>query len=97
MHDAPEEKTAGTTPFLYCSDNPLFHVSAGVPVGQALAQASDLLALAKALAEDAAFIRETDRYAWAAHFLTEMGKALVDDVMKEVSPKTTKMSLRTAK
>ncbi len=68
MHDASEEKTAGTTPFLYCSDNPLFHVSAGAPVGQALAQASDLLALAKALAEDAAFIRETDRYAWAAHF-----------------------------
>lgn len=88
MHDAPEEKTAGTTPFLYCSDIPLFHVSAGVPVSQALAQASDLLALAKALAEDAAFIRETDRYAWAAHFLTEMGKAVVDDVMKVVSPRT---------
>lgn len=86
MHDASEEKTAGTTPFLYCSDNPLFHVSAGAPVGQALAQASDLLDLAKALAEDAAFIRETDRYAWAAHFLTEMGKAVIDDVMKAVSP-----------
>ncbi|WP_082934459.1 DUF3077 domain-containing protein [Pseudomonas sp. DR 5-09] len=41
---------------------------------------------AKALAEDAAFIRETDRYAWAAHFLTEMGKAVIDDVMKVVSP-----------
>ncbi|PCR96861.1 hypothetical protein CP336_07850 [Pseudomonas fluorescens] len=90
MHDASEEKTAGNTPFLYCSDNPLFHVSAGVPVGQALAQASDLLALAKALAEDAAFIRETDRYAWAAHFLTEMGKAVVDDVMKAVSPRPAK-------
>jgi len=87
MHDAPEEKTAGATPFLYCSDIPLFHVSAGVPVSQALAQASDLLALAKALAEDAAFIRETDRYAWAAHFLTEMGKAVVDDVVKAVSPR----------
>jgi hypothetical protein len=89
MHDAPEEKTAGATPFLYCSENPLFHVCAGVPVSQALAQASDLLALAKALAEDAAFIRETDRYAWAAHFLTEMGKAVVDDVMKVVSRRPT--------
>ncbi len=85
MHDAPEEKTAGPTPFLYCSDTPLFHISGGVPVSQALAQASDLLALAKALAEDAAFIRETDRYAWAAHFLTEAGKAVVDDVVRAVS------------
>ncbi len=63
MHGASEEKTIGHTPFIYCSDNPLFHVIAGVPVREALAQASDLLALAKALAEDAAFIRETDRYA----------------------------------
>lgn len=85
MHDAPEEKTAGTTPFLYCSDIPLFHVCAGVPVSQELAQASDLLALAKTLAEDSAFIRETDRYAGAAHFLTEMGKAVVDDVVRAVS------------
>ncbi|MCU7249601.1 DUF3077 domain-containing protein [Pseudomonas koreensis] len=85
MHDAPEEKTIGFTPFIYCSDQPLF------PVSQALAQASDLLALAKALAEDAAFIRNTDRYAWAAHFLTAMGKAVIDDVMKAVSPRPNRM------
>ncbi|MCU0120460.1 DUF3077 domain-containing protein [Pseudomonas sp. B2M1-30] len=91
MHDAPEEKTIGFTPFIYCSDQPLFHVSAGVPVSQALAQASDLLALAKALAEDAAFIRNTDRYVWAAHFLTAMGKAVIDDVMKAVSPRPNRM------
>ncbi|MBV4475014.1 DUF3077 domain-containing protein [Pseudomonas botevensis] len=91
MHDAPEEKTIGFTPFIYCSDQPLFHVSAGVPVSQALAQASDLLALAKALTEDAAFIRNTDRYAWAAHFLTAMGKAVIDDVMKAVSPRPNRM------
>ena len=90
MTDKTEEKTVGSTPFLYCSDNPLFSVSPGVPISEALSQASDLLALAKALAEDAAFIRETDRYAWAAHFLTEMGKAVVDDVMKVVSPGSAK-------
>ncbi|MDI2144154.1 MULTISPECIES: DUF3077 domain-containing protein [unclassified Pseudomonas] len=59
----------------------------GLPISEALSHASDLLALAKALAEDAAFIRKTDRYAWAAHFLTEMGKMVVDDVMKVASPK----------
>lgn len=90
MTDKAEEKTVGSTPFLYCSDNPLFSVCAGVPISEALSQASDLLALAKALAEDAAFIRETDRYAWAAHFLTEMGKAVVDDVVKAISPRPAK-------
>ncbi|MGE1173512.1 DUF3077 domain-containing protein [Pseudomonas sp. BW7P1] len=26
-------------------------------------------------------------YAWVAHFLTEMGKAVIDDVMKAVPPR----------
>ncbi|AIC18398.1 MULTISPECIES: DUF3077 domain-containing protein [Pseudomonas] len=74
--------TVGLTPFLYCSERPLFHVSAGVPIGDALAQASDLLFLAKAFAEDAAYTKDTDRHAWAAHYLTAMGKAVIDDVVK---------------
>ncbi|MGF6398177.1 hypothetical protein ABH905_001843 [Pseudomonas frederiksbergensis] len=48
-----ELKTIGFTPFTYCSDQPLFHVSAGVPILDALTQASDLLFLAKSFAEDA--------------------------------------------
>ena len=40
---ASELKTIGFTPFTYCSDQPLFHVSAGVPITDALTQASDLL------------------------------------------------------
>ncbi|UVL00488.1 DUF3077 domain-containing protein [Pseudomonas sp. B21-048] len=87
MTESTDAKTIGFTPCIYCSDNPLFHVSAGVPVNEALAMASDLLFLAKAFAEDAAFIRDTDRYAWAAHYLTAMGKAVIDDVVKAVTPK----------
>ncbi|WP_131669949.1 DUF3077 domain-containing protein [Pseudomonas parakoreensis] len=87
MTEIPEEKTIGLTPFIYCSDNPLFHVSAGVPISEALSQASDLLALAKSFAEDAAFIRDTDRYAWAAYYLTAMSKAVIDDVVKTVIPR----------
>jgi hypothetical protein len=49
--------------------------------------ASDLLCLAKVLAEDAAFERDTDRHAWATHYLTSMGKAVIDDVVKAVTPK----------
>lgn len=96
MIEEVEEKTIGYTPFIYCGDNPLFHVSAGVPVKEALERASDLLCLAKALTEDAAFTKETDRYAWAAHFLTAMGKAVIDDVVKAVSPRPKEVILKAA-
>jgi len=82
-----EEKTVGLTPFGYCSGNPLFQVNSGVPVYEALAMASDLLFLAKSFAEDAAFIRDTDRHAWAAHYFTVMGKAVIDDVVTAVTSK----------
>ncbi|MFV0933463.1 DUF3077 domain-containing protein [Pseudomonas jessenii] len=77
-----ELKTVGFTPFLYLSDQPLFHVCRDVPIADALAQASDLLFLAKSLTVDAAYTQDTDRHAWAAHYLTEMSKAVVDDVVK---------------
>ena len=84
---ASELKTIGFTPFTYCSDQPLFHVSAGVPIVNALAQASDLLSLAKSFAEDAAYAKDTDRPAWAAHYLTAMSKAVIDDVVKVLTPR----------
>lgn len=37
---------------------------------------------AKVLAEDAAMIRGTDRYAWASCYLQDMSKAVIDDVVK---------------
>ncbi|MGH8389173.1 MAG: DUF3077 domain-containing protein [Pseudomonas sp.] len=80
---APSElKTPGFTPFMYLSDQPLFHVCRDVPIADALAQASDLLFLAKSLTVDAAYAKGCDRHAWAAHYLTTMSKALVDDVVK---------------
>jgi hypothetical protein len=80
---APSElKTIGFTPFLYLSDQPLFHVCRGVPIADALAQASDLLLLAKSLTVDATYAPEPDRHAWAAHYLTTMSKAVIDDVVK---------------
>ncbi|VVN68810.1 DUF3077 domain-containing protein [Pseudomonas fluorescens] len=85
---APSElKTIGFTPFIYCSDQPLFHVCRGVPIGDALAQASDLLFLAKSFTEDAAYAKDTDRHAWAAYYLTAMSKAVIDDVVKVLTPR----------
>lgn len=75
-------KTIGLTPFIYCSNDPLFHVTRGVPLAQALTQASNLLYLAKELTIDAAYVKDTDRHAWAAHYLTAMSKAVIDDVTK---------------
>ncbi|MHC8403014.1 DUF3077 domain-containing protein [Pseudomonas sp. MDT1-17] len=75
-------KTIGLTPFIYCSNQALFHVNRGVPIADALAQASDLLFLAKALTVDAAYAKDTDRHTWAAHYLTAMSKAVIDDVVK---------------
>ena len=80
--DPSELKTVGFTPFLYLSDQPLFHVCRNVPIADALAQASDLLFLAKSLTVDAAYVQDSDRHAWAAHYLTTMSKAVIDDVVK---------------
>ncbi|EJN30949.1 hypothetical protein PMI35_01772 [Pseudomonas sp. GM78] len=77
-----ELKTVGLTPFLYLSNQPLFHVCRDVPIADALAQASDLLFLAKSLTVDAAYTQDSDRHAWAAHYLTAMSKAVIDDVAK---------------
>lgn len=82
MTEQPELKTIGLTPAIYCSDQPLFHVTRGVPLADALSMASDFLFLAKSLTKDAAYATDTDRHAWAAHYLTSMSKALVDDAVK---------------
>ena len=36
----------------------------------------------KELTIDAAYVKDTDRHAWAAHYLTAMSKAVIDDVTK---------------
>jgi hypothetical protein len=82
MTDTPDLKTIGLTPALYCSNRPLFHVTRDVPLGDALSMASDFMFLAKALTKEAAYNRDTDTHAWAAHYLTSLSKAVVDDAVK---------------
>ena len=82
MTNPQDLKTIGLTPFSYHGNQPLFRINGGVPVIQALSHASDLLHIAKLLASDAAMVRDTDRHAWASHFLQEMSKAIIDDVAK---------------
>ena len=87
MNNPSDLKTLGFTPFLYNSDQAFFNVRSGIPIINALSQSSDLLSLAKSFAEDAAYAKNTDRHAWAAHYLTVMGKALIDDVIQALMPR----------
>ena len=82
MNTAIPIKTLGVVTFGNCADPQLklFRVNADVPLQQALEQASTLLYYAKKLALDAAMEEQGERYAWAAYFLAEMGKAVIDDV-----------------
>ncbi|MFL1515283.1 DUF3077 domain-containing protein [Pseudomonas prosekii] len=97
MTESSDTKTLGFTPLIYCDDAPLFHVSAGVPVDVALSKASDLLSLSKAFAQDAAFQGGNDRHAWAAYYLSSMGKAIIDDVVKAVSPRPNLAKMQSVK
>ena len=51
-----------------------------VPICEAVAAILD-----GELAVDAAYAKDTDRHAWAAHHLTSMSKAVIDDVQKVLS------------
>ncbi|PPA02092.1 hypothetical protein C4E44_21215 [Pseudomonas sp. MWU12-2312b] len=93
MTHPSELKTIGLTPALYCADQALFHVTRDVPLGDALAMASDFLFLAKALTQDAAYAKDTDYQAWAAHYLTAMSKAVVDDAVKVLTRDRTSVSM----
>lgn len=82
MSSPTSVKTLGVVTFSSCGEpeQMLFRVNADVPLQQALEHASTLLYYAKKLALDAAMGARAERYAWALHFLAEMGKAVVDDV-----------------
>lgn len=82
MTNLKDLKTIGFTAFCYHDNQALFRINRGVPIIQALHHASDLLHIAKVLASDAAMVRDSDRHAWASHYLQDMSKAIIDDVAK---------------
>ena len=90
MINPPLNKTLGIITFSTCGTPPthhhLFRINAGVPIREALEHASELLHCSKLLALDAAMDKSADRYAWAAHYLGEMAKAVVDDLANGMLP-----------
>ncbi|MFC6296252.1 DUF3077 domain-containing protein [Pseudomonas sp. CCM 7893] len=90
MINPPLNKTLGVITFSTCGEQSdlhhLFRVNSGVPIRDALEHASVLLHCSKMLALDAAMDKGADRYAWAAHYLGEMAKAVVDDLANGMLP-----------
>ncbi|WDG76202.1 DUF3077 domain-containing protein [Pseudomonas chlororaphis] len=62
------------------TDLKLFRVNAGVPVEDALEMVSLLQHHANQLNLDAAMNDNGERFSWAALYLGEMAKALIDDI-----------------
>ncbi len=90
MSDSPQSSitTLGVVTFGDYGENekPLSRINAGMSLDDALEHASTLLYCAKKLAMDDAMDVRGEQYAWVAHFLCEMGKAVVDDLTQALTP-----------
>jgi len=86
MNDQPSIKTLGVITFARCGVNErdLFRVNPDVPLREAMEHVSNLFHCAKHLALDAAMEQNGQRYAWASHYLCEMGKAVIDDLSQRL-------------
>lgn len=90
MSNAEEVSTVGVVTFADCGENKhdmkVLRVNAGVPLREALEHASHLLYYAKVLSLEAAMDTGGEHYAFASHYLGEMGKAIVDDISQALLP-----------
>ncbi len=74
-------KTVGVVDFIRSEPAPmgLFRITPGVPCDYALEQASTVLGCVHTLIQ-AGLLDEDGEMMWAAYFLSEFAKAIVDDV-----------------
>ncbi|WP_285421906.1 DUF3077 domain-containing protein [Pseudomonas sp. efr-133-TYG-23] len=83
-------ETIGSVTFADCGENEsdlkLFSVNAGIPIKEALEHASHVLYYAKMLSLEAAMDPRAERFAFASHYLGEMGKAIIDDLLLAIQP-----------
>jgi len=83
-------ETIGSVTFADCGENKsdlkLFRVNAGVPIKEALEHASHVLYYATMLSLEAAMDPRAERFAFASHYLGEMGKAIIDDLLLAIQP-----------
>ena len=77
-----EAKTAGGVAFGQCNaaGGRIFRINPGIPVGDALECASNLLGMVNMLSLAGGMDGGNETFQWAAHELSEMAKAIIDDV-----------------
>ena len=82
MNPQTNVTTQGSTTFTQCGDSTqmLFRLSANVPLTDALEHASNLLSCATRMSLLATHGDGAEDCAMAAHYLSEMSKAVIDDV-----------------
>lgn len=89
-YEIPSAETIGAVAFADCGENKshlkVFRVNAGVPIVEALEHASHVLYYAKMLSLEAAMDPKAEKFAFASHYLGEMGKAIVDDLLMAMQP-----------
>ena len=82
MTSLDSSHTHGAATFGSCgaANQRLFRINAGVPADLALEYASLLLASANKLTLLSSLENDNAAMSWAAHYLGDMAKALIDDV-----------------
>jgi hypothetical protein len=89
-YEIPSAETIGAATFADCGENKshlkVFRVNAGVPLLEALEHASHVLYYAKMLSLEAAMDPKAEKFAFASHYLGEMGKAIIDDLLLAMQP-----------
>ncbi|MGY2962852.1 hypothetical protein ACVWZP_003801 [Pseudomonas sp. TE36184] len=90
MSDPLSAETIGAQTFAECGEEKnhlkLFRVNAGVPIREALEHAAHLLYYAKMLSLEAAMDPRAEKFAFASHYLCDMGKAIIDDLVLAIQP-----------
>lgn len=90
MSTPPSVETIGSVTFAESGeeggDLKLFRVNAGVPIRESLEHASHLLYYSVMLSLEAAMDPRAERFAFASHYLGEMGKAIIDDLILALQP-----------
>lgn len=92
LHRALAQDHYSAVAFADCAENKsdlkLVRVSAGGPIQEALEHASHVLYYAKMLSLEAAMVPRSERFAFASHYLGEMGKAIIDDLLLAMQPES---------
>jgi hypothetical protein len=74
--------TVGGATFAKCSiqNKPLFRINPGISCEEALEQASLLMDCVNKLTLLSGMDNDNEAMVWASHYLSEMAKAIIDDV-----------------